>query len=360
MGERGGVKATSKLGPYTLGSVPGRRMITALSAVLGFFSTTHASESVAVSGRAMGTTWSDKFVQPDRPLTREVVERAVTDRLEQLEQLFSSYRPQSTLSRFNAATGTDWIPVAAEMAEAANMSREISELTGGAYDVTVYPLIRLWGFAAKSRSNSLPSATEVATARALVDWRKLEVRLSPPALRKTQPQLSADFSSIAKGFSTDVLSELLVQLGAPNHLVQIGGDIKTRGAPAGSAGWPAAVERPDAGEPGIASVVTLNGHALSTSGDYRNFFQTGQRRYGHIIDPRTGEPVLNSLAAVSVVHASCAHSSALATALFVLGAEDGFRLARKEGLACLFFIRSETGVVQRATPAFERFVQVKR
>jgi thiamine biosynthesis lipoprotein len=169
-----------------------------------------------------------------------------------------------------------------------------------------------------------------------------------------------DFSSIAKGFSADVLSELLAELGLPNHLVQIGGDIKTRGAPAGSTSWPTAIEQPDPDAPGIATVVTLNGHALSTSGDYRNFFQVGRRRYGHIIDPRTGEPVSNSLVAVSVVHASGARSSALATALFVLGADDGFRLAEKEGLACLFFGRSESGVVQRATAAFERFVQRKR
>ena len=157
-----------------------------------------------------------------------------------------------------------------------------------------------------------------------------------------------------------MISELLVQLGAPNHLVQIGGDIKTRGAPAGAAGWPTAIERPDPDASGIACVVTLNGQALSTPGDYRNFFQAGNRRYGHIIDPRTGEPVLNSLAAVSVVHPSCAYSSALATALFVLGEEDGFRLATKERLACAFFVRREAGVVQRGTPAFEQLVERKQ
>ena len=334
-------------------------MIVALWVVWGFFSTTHAGETAAVSGRAMGTTWSVKFVQPDRPLTRESVERAVADRLEQLEQLFSTYRPQSAISRFNAAADTGWVPVAAEIAEVASASRQISELTGGAFDATIDPLIRLWGFASKARLHALPSATEIATARALVDWRRLEVRLSPPALRKTQPQLSADFSSIAKGYSADALSELLVQLGARNHLVQIGGDIKTRGAPSSAAGWPTAIEQPDVAVPGVACVMTLDGQALSTSGDYRNFFQDGQRRFGHIIDPRTGEPVLNSLAAVSVVHASCAHSSALATALFVLGPDDGFRLAAKEGLACLFFVRRGEQVVQKPTPAFERLAQMK-
>jgi FAD:protein FMN transferase len=335
------------------------RVSAGLAALLVLIFSAHAGDTAAISGRAMGTTWSVKFSQPARPLTREVVEREVADRLEQLEQIFSTYRPQSALSRFNAATQAEWIPVTAEMAEVASASRQISELTGGAYDVTVHPLVQLWGFAAKSRSNVLPTATEIATVRARVDWRKLEVRLSPPALRKTSPQLSVDFSSIAKGFSADALSELLVQLGAPNHLVQIGGDIKTRGAPPGVTGWATAIERPDVASPEIATVVTLNGQALSTSGDYRNFFQVGRRRYGHIIDPRSGEPVSNSLVAVSVLHASCARSSALATALFVLGSDDGFRLAVKEGWACLFFVRGESGVVPRATPAFDRFVQRK-
>ena len=344
----------------TPSNVFARRLVAGWAALFVLFPTAHASEVVALSGRAMGTTWSVKFVQPNQPLSREDVKSAVAGRLEQLEQIFSTYRPQSALSRFNAATHTAWIPVAAEMAEVADTSRRISELTDGAYDVTIHPLVQLWGFASQHRSNSLPSAAKIASARALVDWRRLEVQLSPPALRKTQPQLRVDFSSIAKGFSADVLGELLVQLGAPNHFVQIGGDIKTRGTPAGAAGWPAAIERPDADAPEIARVLTLNGHALSTSGDYRNYFRIGKRRFGHIIDPRTGEPVSNSLAAVSVVHASCAHSSALATALFVLGADEGFRLATREGLACLFFVRSDGGVMQRATPAFEGLVQRKQ
>jgi thiamine biosynthesis lipoprotein len=317
------------------------------------FADASAAEFLEVSGRAMGTTWSVKFVPPTQVLTPASVERAVTERLEELEQIFSTYRPQSEVSRFSASTGTDWVPVTAEMAHVADASRRLSALTKGAYDVTVGPLVRLWGFSAERRSDSLPTPGEIAAARRWVDWRALEVRTTPPALRKTEPRLNVDFSSMAKGFSVDAISELLATVGAIHHLVRIGGDMKARGAIAGRDGWRVGIERPVDAVGEVANVVTLNSQALSTSGDYRNYIKIGQRQYGHIIDPRTGEPASSSLAAVSVVHTACASSSALATALFVLGPEEGFRLAKTEGLACVFFIRTGASVIQRATPAFE-------
>jgi FAD:protein FMN transferase len=333
------------------------RTKTVLLSVLFSFAvpTGRTSEPVAFSGRAMGTNWTVKIDQPAPSLDSAQLVRQISERLEQLEQIFSTYRPHSELSRFNAVTHTEWVPVSAEMAEVARLSHEVSGLTAGAYDVTVFPLVRLWGFAAQRRTDVLPAPAEVATARGLVDWRKLELRPEQRALRKSLPQLTADFSSMAKGFAADALSELLAQREAGNHFVQVGGDIRTRGAPHNAAGWNVGIEQPIEGRSDVACVVTLNGQALSTSGDYRNYFQAGQRRYGHIIDPRTGEPVSSLLAAVSVVEARSARSSALATGLFVLGPDEGFRLATEHRLACLFFVRHGTEVVQKATPAFERF-----
>jgi thiamine biosynthesis lipoprotein len=189
------------------------------------------------------------------------------------------------------------------------------------------------------------------------------VRLEDSALRKTHADLAADFSSMAKGFASDAVAALLETLGAPNHFVQVGGDIRTGGR-GGENAWRAGIEEPIVEAHRIARVVALSGEALSTSGDYRNFFVVDGRRYGHVIDPRTGWPVNalaspsrgdSTLAAVSVVHATCAQSSAWATALFVLGVEDGWRVATRERLACLFFVREGERIVPRATPEFERF-----
>lgn len=309
-----------------------------------------AAELVALSGRAMGTTWSAKWVSPAVPLEATIVEKRISARLEELENQFSTYRAGSELSRFNASRGTEWFPVSVELAHVALEARAISEVTAGAFDVTVDPLVRLWGFGPAGRQREIPSASVIAETRAWVGWRQLEARQIPAALRRTSAGVTADFSSIAKGYATDALSGLLAELGAVDHLVQIGGDLRASGRP-----WRTGIETPSDGPRGITLVLSLRGQALSTSGDYKNFFVQDGRRYSHIIDPRTGWPAAGRLAAVSVVHHSCATSSAWATALFVLGPDAGFALAKRLGLACVFFVRDPTGLgyTRRATPEFE-------
>lgn len=333
------------------------------AALLASLALGRAAEPVTLSGRAMGTTWSAKFFAAPPPapaLDPASVTARLAAALEHLETLFSTYRPDSALSRFNASASTDWYPVSPELAQVALEARRISELTDGAFDVTIDPLIRLWGFGPAGRRHTLPSDTEIAAARGRVDYRRLSARPAPPAVRKSSAELSADFSSIAKGFAADTLSDLLTALGAPDHFVQIGGDIKT----AGSHVWRTGIESPSVpaspvalplpAPPALASVVALSGHALSTSGDSHNFLTVAGRRYGHILDPRTGRPVAPALASVSVIHASCATSSALATALFVLGADAGFALASREHVAALFLVRDGPTLLPRATPPFER------
>jgi thiamine biosynthesis lipoprotein len=327
-----------------------------------------APKDVTLRGRAMGTAWT-VTIRPDQPIETKALERAISDRLEHLEQQFSTYRTQSELSHFNASAivHPDWIPVSPEMARVAAESRRISELTRGAFDVTVAPLVRLWGFGPQRRSdNSLPTENEIRSARLSVDWRGLEVRVHQPALRKKSATVQADFSSLAKGFAADEISRLLTTtiIGAAEHLVQIGGD--TRASVADRAeltdvvttrpAWPLAVESADVTNRSPAVVIDLKGQALSTSGDYRNFFTANGKRYGHIIDPRTGRPATSSLAAVSVVHASCATSSALATALFVMGHEEAIRFAREHRIPCFLQIREGTNVTQRMTPEFAALI----
>ena len=325
---------------------------------------TLAADPVTLGGRAMGTTWSVKFHQPpppSAPLAPTEVTARISAELERLESLFSTYRPASQLSVFNTSTSTEWFPVSPELARVADASRRISELTSGAFDVTVEPLIRLWGFGPQRDRNSVPTEAQLTATRTRVDYRRLEIRISPPALRKGTPNLTADFSSMAKGFAADAVSALLTSLGAPEHLAQIGGDIKT----SGSHPWRTAIEQPAASgvsshltypPPVLAQILDLTDDALSTSGDSNNFTVLAGHRYGHIVDPRTGRPAASTLASVSVVHASCAQSSALATALFVLGPDAGYALAIREHLAVLFLIRDGNHLTRRATPEFERRV----
>ena len=309
-----------------------------------------AAEPIALTGRAMGTTWTVKFLQSSPPLNPATLQTRIAETLERLEQQFSTYRPNSELSRFNASTSTEWITVSPELARVATDSRALSKRSDGAFDATVAPLLTLWGFGPQRRTGPPPARPEVAAARARVDYRRLEARLKPPALRKANPDVAADFSSMAKGFAADAVSELVRGLGATNHFVQIGGDIKT----AGDHVWRVAIEQPTT--PAVAQTLNLAGQALSTSGDAHNFFEHAGRRYGHILDPRTGEPATGPLAAVSVVHDSCATSSSLATALFVLGAEAGYEFAVREKIAALFIVRTGATLTLRPTPVFaQRF-----
>jgi thiamine biosynthesis lipoprotein len=307
----------------------------------------------------MGTGWTAKYLPGDSGAVAAEVKAAMSARLEELEQLFSTYRADSALSRFNANPSTDWVLVAPIMGLAAVESRQISERTGGAFDVTVHPLVQLWGFGAHSPVESVPAAADVLRIRERVGWERLEVKGDRAAWRKLRPDVTVDFSSMAKGFATDALSSVLWERGVRNHLVQVGGDMKASSRGPEGNGWPVGVERATDGGGEIAQVLALLGQALSTSGDYRNFVRRDGRRYGHIIDPRTGAPTAHALAAVSVIHGSSARASAWATALFVLGPADGFATAEREGLAALFQVRVGEILEVRPTAAWGRLRLVR-
>lgn len=329
-------------------------MILRVCAAVVLFAATRAfaAEPVALTGRALGTTWTVKFLQPAPPLNPATLTARISATLERLEQQFSTYRPNSELSRFNTARTTDWITVSPELARVATDCRALSVLTGGAFDATIFPLVDLWGFGPQRRSGPPPSATEISAARSRTDFRRLESRASPPALRKTSANLAADFSSMAKGFAADTIAAQLSALGSTDHYVQIGGDIAT----AGPRPWRVAIEQP-AGSAPLAHVFDLAGQSLSTSGDAHNSFTHAGRRYGHILDPRTGEPVASPLASVSVVAPTCAQSSARATALFVLGPDAGFALAVRERWSALFLIREGPSFTAHPTPEFTRLAR---
>jgi thiamine biosynthesis lipoprotein len=327
-------------------------MILRVCAAVVLFAATRAfaAEPVALTGRALGTTWTVKFLQPAPPLNPATLTARISATLERLEQQFSTYRPNSELSRFNTARTTDWITVSPELVRVATDSRALSVLTGGAFDATIFPLVDLWGFGPQRRSGPPPSAAEISAARARTGYRRLESRASPPALRKTSADLAADFSSMAKGFAADTIAAQLSALGSTDHYVQIGGDIAT----VGPRPWRVAIEQPAASSAPLAQAFHLAGQSLSTSGDAHNSFTHAGRRYGHILDPRTGEPVASLLASVSVVAPTCAQSSARATALFVLGPDAGFALAVRERWSALFLIREGPSFTARPTPEFTR------
>lgn len=299
-----------------------------------------AAAPATLTGETMGTIWSVKIVlSPNAKLDTRELRSAIQSRLDGLEAAMSTYRADSEVSRFNRATTTNWFPVSTDTAQVVTEALRVNRATAGAFDITVAPLVELWGFG-RARSNRVPASNEISAALAHTGSEKLFVRAAPPALRKADPRLAIDLSGIAKGYAVDALSELLARKEITNHLAQIGGEFLARGHATDGGAWRVGIE--DATRPGeILRAVELKDQALSTSGNYRNVHEVAGRKFGHILDPRTGWPVESGLASVSIIATSSATADALATALFVLGPAQAATTAERLGVRCFLDFTSE-------------------
>ncbi len=282
-----------------------------------------AGAPVEVAGPTMGTRYSVKVVDLPAALGEAALRAGVERVLEAVNASLSTYRPDSELSRFNRSPDTGWVPASADLLRVVTEAQRVSRLTGGAFDVTVGPLVNLWGFGPGRGEDRVPAEAEVAAARARVGYARLEVRDLPPAVRKAIPDLYVDLSAIAKGYGVDRVSEYLEAQGVARYLVEVGGEVRGRGSNARGTPWKVAVERPAEGERAAYAVVDVDGVGVATSGDYRNYFEQDGRRYSHTIDPATGRPITHALASVTVVSDTCMTADALATGLNVLGPEAG-------------------------------------
>ena len=250
----------------------------------------------------------------------------------------STYRADSEISRFNRAPAGEWFAVSAAVAEVVAASREISEKTGGAQDVTVGPLVNLWRFGPKdSASGGKKVAVHAAdgcgrfkAARERVGYKKLEVRMKPAALRKKVDGLEVDLSSIASGYTIDRLAEIMRDHGVKNFMVELGGELRAAGTRADGTPWRVAIERPLAEKREMEAAVPLVDAAMATAGGSRHFFEYEGKRYSHIIDPATGRPVEHTLASVTVAADKCVDADGWDTPLMVLGPERGSEVCGEE------------------------------
>ena len=306
---------------------------------------------IVITGPTMGTQYTVKIVNLPEALDAERFSSGIQEKLTQLDELMSTYLPDSELSRFNRFDRNDWFEVSEDTALVIDQAVQMGEITGGAFDVTVGPLVNLWHFGPEVDSfNVIPSDEQIAEAKRKTGLHHIHVRHSPPRVLKTQPDITVDLSGIAKGFAVDRVAEHLEHNGIKNYLVEIGGDLRANGHNQHGRPWRIAIESPVADMRKIQRTVPLRNSAMATSGDYRNYFESGGQLYSHIIDPRTGRPVEHRLVSVTVFDPSCTRADALATALMVLGPEAGYRFAVGEKLPALFIITTNTGFVEKATP----------
>lgn len=306
----------------------------------------------------MGTYYSVKVPRPPASLDAQGLRSGLESVLAEVNREISTYDPESELSRLNRNPSTDWIPVSANLRAVLGEGLAVSALSGGAFDITVGPLVNLWGFGPEVRADAVPEPEAIAVALERVGYGKVQLQTDPPAVRKARGDLYIDLSALGEGYGADRMAAYLESLGLTDYMVAVAGTIRVRGRNPKGQPWGIAIEAPRPGERSVQRVVPLEGGAVSTSGDYRNFFEQGGRRYSHHIDPRTGSSVAHRLASATVIlppGADCAmRADGLATALVVLGEQKGPALASSQGLAALFIVRDGEGLVESQTPAFDR------
>ena len=315
-------------------------------------------EPIAVSGPAQGTTYSVTIMQPPAELDRARVKAAMDELIENIDAQMSTWRDDSEIARFNAAPQGEWVPVSPEFAQLTRRALALGRDTNGAFDVTLAPILKVWGFGAgATEPTRLPTADELAAAREHTGLGLVEVRDQPPALRKRGAGVTLDLAGLAQGYTVDLMAKRLDELGAKRYLAELGGELYAKGNKTGRSPWRIGVEKPKAGPREIERVVGLADAGMTTSGDYRDYFEIDGRRFSHTIDPRTGRPVAHDVRAVTVIAKDATLADAMATALLVMGEKAGLRYADEHDLAALFVSGDAPAYTEAYSKAFEPYIE---
>jgi len=270
---------------------------------------------------ALGTTCEVQYARANDSGAR-AFELEVRNWVAAFEAKYSRFRPDSLVSRINAAAGRDWVEVDAEMDGFLDLCGSLHALSGGTLDVTALPLLRLWDY--KASNPRLPTPDEIAAARALVGWSKVE--RSQGKVRLPLAGMAIDFGGGGKEYAVDVVAQIARRHGLPQVLVDFGHDIAAVGAAPGKPAWHVGLEDPVRPGTNCWGSIGARDCGVACSGDYLRGFTVNGKRYGHIIDPRTGWPVANGTRQVTVVARSCLQAGVLSTTVFILGPDAGLRL----------------------------------
>ncbi|HJM38639.1 MAG TPA: FAD:protein FMN transferase [Planctomycetota bacterium] len=308
------------------------------------------SQDIQLTGSTMGTVWHAKLPAGPKAVGSEwkPFQAATEHALAEVDGLMSTYKPASDLSIFNRAPAERWVPVSPLTLKVTLQALAWAEKTEGAFDPTVMPLVNAWSFGPTDRRTDAPTEKQLRQIQKLVGYQHIQVRESPPALKKNLGGVELDFSAIAKGFGVDFASAALVKAGAEAFMLEVGGELVVQGQKPNRTPWKIEIEQPnDDASFGSSSQIRVelaSGQAMATSGDYRNYRVVDGKRISHTIDPRSGRPIEHNLASVSILAQDCTTADALATAVMVLGPEKGMELIESlSGVACLLILRVEEG-----------------
>jgi thiamine biosynthesis lipoprotein len=331
-----------------------RLLIVVISTILVACSLPKEQE-IHLTGPTMGTTYNVKFIAVEG-VDKQKLKQQIDQLLIEINQLMSTYIQDSELSRFNQWNSTERFALSAKTLEVLNEAKRLGEMSAGLLDVTVGPLVNLWGFGPQSRPEKIPSIELIQATQQLVGLDKLSI--GPTWVSKTIPNLYVDLSTIAKGYAVDQVAEILQAHKIQNFLVEIGGEMRVSGVKPSGISWKIAIEKPEAEQRSVQDIISVGDNAVATSGDYRIYYEQDGVRYSHLIDPSTGFPITHNVVSVTVIHPSSMTADGLATALIVMGKEKALTLAKKYDIAVLLITKEKHGFTEYTSDKFEQLVTV--
>ncbi len=329
--------------------------------LLGRSGLREAGELTGFDGKIMGTGYSVRIAHGTEHNAESsklaALKHAVHSVLQRVDTHMSTWRAASELSSFNQSTNVHWQKLTPQTVAVIEFAQQISELTSGAFDITIGPMVDLWGFGAGARLsggqplNSKPKAIDIDLLREHVGFTLIELDKRANAVRKHKPQVQMDLSGIAKGYAVDQVAKVLDEHGIQSYLVEVGGELRSRGEKPNGELWKVAIEHPGNLQPGVFRVLNLNNQSVATSGNYRNYFISDEQRYSHSIDPRTGQSVQNKLASVSVIAESTMQADALSTAMMIMGPDKSLEFAMQHDVAAHMILNSGDSFREVVSPA---------
>lgn len=319
------------------------------------------ASSTVLEGKTMGTSWRVSLVGLDES-RRQSLQEKIQARLDADDRLLSTWKTDSALMRFNQSATTSPWPVSEEMADIVTQALRIGHKTAGAMDITVGPLVNLWGFGPEQQPVKTPTQAQIDAARARTGLQHLTAinTTSQQYLQKDLPDLFVDLSTVGEGYAADHLARLMEQEGLSRYLVSVGGALVSRGMNASDRPWRVAIQQPTDRENAVQAIVDINGHGISTSGSYRNYYELDGKRVSHVIDPQTGRPITHNLVSVTVIAPTALEADGWDTGLMVLGRERAQQVAREQGLAVYMISREGDGFSTWMSPQFAGFLQSEK
>ena len=318
---------------------------------------TPASTATVLDGKTMGTFWRVSVIGVDEAKA-QALRAKVQAQLDADDRLLSTWKNDSALMRFNHATDTRPWPVSEAMADIVTLSLRIGAKTHGAMDITVGPLVNLWGFGPDKQPVATPDAQAIAAAKARTGLQHLQVinQSGRQFLQKDIPELFVDLSTVGEGYAAAHLARLMEQEGISRYLVSVGGALVSRGMNGEGKPWRVAIQKPTDQENAVQAIVDINGHGISTSGSYRNYYELDGKRISHVIDPQTGQPITHKLVSVTVIAPTALEADGWDTGLMVLGPEKAQQVVREQGLAVYMIVKEGEGFKTWMSPQFRTFL----